>query len=61
MPAMAPFIWIPKEKCNIREHNGKYICNDKFSVEAIEIKDKVITGIAIKNGENRVFACKKTV
>ncbi len=57
----APFIWIPKEKCNIRQQNGKYICTDKFNVEAIEIKDKVITGIAIKSGENRVFACRKNM
>lgn len=57
----APFIWIPKEKCNIKEVNGKFTCNDKFSVEAIEIKDKSICGIAIKNGENRVFACRKEI
>ena len=55
----APFIWIPKEKCNIKQINGKWTCNDKFYVEAIEIKDKVITGISVKCGENRVFACKK--
>ena len=55
----APFIWIPADKCNIKQFNGKWICNDKFYVEAIEIKDKVITGIAIKSGDNRVFACRK--
>lgn len=55
----APFIWIPKEKCNIKQINGKWTCNDKFYVEAIEVKDKVITGISIKCGDNRVFACKK--
>ena len=45
----SPFIWISNEKCNIKEKNGKYYCNDNFYVEAIEIKDKVITGLAISN------------
>ena len=45
----APFIWVPNDRCNIYEKNGKKTCADKFIVEAIEIKDKVITGLAIRN------------
>lgn len=64
----SPFIWISNEKCNIKEKSGKYYCNDNFYVEAIEIKDKVITGLAIRNknvkNENglpaRVFVYKKS-
>lgn len=58
----APFIWIPSDKCNIK--NGK--CFDKFSVEKIQIINHSITGISIINtsiGNKRVFAwCKnKTI
>lgn len=64
----SPFIWIPSDKCNIQETNGKYYCNDNFIVEAIEIKDKVITGLAIRNlnlkndkgNPKRVFVYRKT-
>ena len=41
----APFIWIKAEDCNI--NNGK--CHDKFTVEKIQITDKRITGLAIRN------------
>lgn len=49
----SPFIWIPMDKCNIKD--GK--CFDKFSVEKILIKDKQITALAIKNDtlKKRVF------
>lgn len=49
-----PFIWISSEKCNIR--GGK--CYDKFEVEKIAIKNKVLTGLAIRNitkNKQRVF------
>lgn len=63
----SPFIWIPADKCNIydtqrKDKNGKtvYSTNDKFKVEAIEIIDKEITGLSIKNQNNqRVFLYKK--
>ena len=52
----APFIWINAEDCNLFETNKKdaygkpiWTCRDKFEVEKIEIKDKEITGLAIKN------------
>ena len=41
----APFIWIPAEKCEIK--NGK--CYDKFVVERIVIEDKQITALSIWN------------
>lgn len=59
----SPFIWIPKEKCNIKLNTktNKLMCNDKFVVEAIQIIDKTITGLAIKNATTgkRVFVWKK--
>ena len=58
----APFIWIPAAQCNIvTNKQGKLACNDKFYVEAIQITDKVITGLAIKNNKTnkRVFVYKK--
>lgn len=32
----APFIWVPAEKCNIKEDKGSYKCFDNFTVELIE-------------------------
>lgn len=56
----SPFIYIPADKCKIEQRNGKYITYDKFYVDAIEITDKVITGLSIKNNKNiRVFLYKK--
>ena len=48
----APFIWIPAEKCNIK--NGK--CSDKFIVEKILIENKQITAVAIYNTTQRCRA-----
>ena len=46
----APFIWIPSDKCDIKEgKNGTKQCFDKFEVEKIIIEDKRITAIAIRN------------
>lgn len=46
----SPFIWIPADKCNIKDgRNGTKQCNDKFKVEKIQIENKVITGLAIYN------------
>lgn len=64
----APFIWINAEACNIEDSKRKdsygnpiFTCKDKFYVEAIQIKDKIITGLAIKNAKTnkRVFIYKK--
>lgn len=46
----SPFIWIPADKCNIKEgRNGSKQCNDKFRVEKIIIQDKQIVALAIYN------------
>lgn len=58
----APFIWITSDKANITKNKqGKFTCYDRFYVEAIQIKNKVITGLAIKNSKTnkRVFVYKK--
>lgn len=47
----APFIWIPADRCNIRDgRNGKK-CYDRFSVEKIKYSedDKRIVALAIWN------------
>lgn len=45
-----PFLFIPKEKCNITQtKNGGYACYDKFEVEKIIIENKRITALAIWN------------
>lgn len=41
----SPFIWVPADKCNIRD--GK--CYDNFEVEKIIIDDKKINAISIMN------------
>lgn len=50
----APFIWIPADKCNIKEKEfrgqKKLVCNDTFSVEKIAYNDRQeISGLAIRN------------
>ena len=41
----APFIWIPADKCSIKDKK----CYDRFEVEKIKVEDKRITGLAIRN------------
>lgn len=62
----SPFIWVTK--ANIKDSNRKdkygkpvYTCSDKFIVEAIQITNKEITGLAIRNEtlKERVFTYKK--
>lgn len=62
----APFIYIPQEdkegesNFELRDKNGKITTFTKFYVEAIQITDKIITGLAIKNDKGkRVFVYKK--
>ena len=56
----SPFIYIPVDRCDIKPYKDKYITYDKFQVEAIEITNKEITGLAIKNQKGvRVFSWKK--
>lgn len=49
----APFIWIPADKCNIVNKNGKLTCFDKFIVKGINYtEDGVINSLIItKKGE----------
>lgn len=57
----APFIWVKAEDTEIRQVTAeRYTCTDKFTVEAIQIIDKEITGLSIKNKKGkRVFVWKK--
>ena len=41
----APFIWVPADKCEIKNNR----CYDKFIVEKIAIRNKVIVAISLKN------------
>lgn len=46
----APFIWVPADKCNIRQgRNGKPTCFDKFRVQKIIIDEGRIKAVAIVN------------
>lgn len=53
----APFIWITADKCNIVSGGKSPKCFDKFIVEKIQIQNKEITGLSIKNSttKQRVF------
>ena len=58
----APFIWIPAEKCEIKERNGKFACYDSFEVEKIAYNEQQeISGLAIRNTKTgkRVFVWQK--
>ena len=59
----SPFIWLDKEKCPITiytNNKGKLAVKETFYVSAIEIENKKITGLEIKNNKNvRVFIWKK--
>lgn len=58
----SPFIYIPADKCEIKPYKDKYITYDKFYVEAIEINNKEITGLTIKNQKGvRVFSWRKAI
>ena len=57
----APFIWIPAERCNIKQNGSKYICNDKFRVEKITYDDDGnIDGLSIMNDTAKVRAFVQT-
>lgn len=65
----SPVIFIPRyveqdgkqiELFEIKDNSGKISTKTRFNVEAIEITNKVITGLAIKNNKGiRVFVYKK--
>lgn len=46
----APFLWVPAEKTDIRQKNGKYIVQDHFQVSYIDYDAKrCITAVEIQN------------
>lgn len=45
----SPFIWVPAEKCNISDYNGKKTCKDKFTVEKILVENKTLVAVSIIN------------
>lgn len=46
----APFIWVSANAlAKLEPDKGKYKCNDRFSVASINIKDKKIIGLTIRN------------
>lgn len=53
----APFIWVPANKLEMSQKNGKPVTYDKFYVEAIRYDDKrQISALSIKNQRNeRVY------
>lgn len=52
----APFTFIPAARCNIKEINGRKVCNDNFQVAAISYdKDERIDGLVITVKGARVF------
>lgn len=57
----APFIWIPADKMNISDKNGRKTTYDKFYVEKIVYDGNAISGIAIVNQSTgkRVFVWQK--
>ena len=56
-----PFIWVPAEKCNIKQNGNKYMCNDKFRVEKITYDDDGnIDGLSIMNDTAKVRAFVQT-
>lgn len=55
----APFIWIPADKCNIKEYKGRLSCNDKFFVSEIAYNEnQEISKLAIMVGSELVFGWK---
>ena len=57
----APFIWIPAERCNIKQSGNKCICNDKFRVEKITYDDDGnIDGLSIMNDTAKIRAFVQT-
>lgn len=55
----APFIWIPADKCNIKEYKGRLSCNDKFYVSEIQYSDnQEISKLTVNVGSTEVFGWK---
>lgn len=52
----APFIWLEKDKVNIKQEKGKEVVKDSFSVQSIEYNEKKrsIIGLVIVNQKGNV-------
>lgn len=52
----APFIWLTKDKVNIKQEKGKEVVKDSFSVQSIEYDEekRSITGLVIVNQKGDV-------
>lgn len=51
----APFTWIPADKCNISNNNGRLACYDRFRVMEIDYDDtprRDINHLVVVNGKN---------
>lgn len=58
----APRIWVYGSDCEIRQgNNGKFQCYDEFGVSSIEIEDREITSVSVRNEKTRkvVFSWSK--
>ena len=55
----SPFIWIPADKVNIFDKNGKKTTYDTFTVSHIEYTDKIITSLEIINNNKAVVYSMK--
>lgn len=58
----APFIWVPAEKCTIKQgKNGKFTCYDRFRVAKVAIEDGRIKGLRVVNAKTGavVFSWKE--
>ena len=57
----APFIWIPSEKANIQQNNGKFYCYDRFAVGRIGYNgEREISELAIVNTNTGAVVYEKT-
>lgn len=55
----APFIWIPREACNITANGQKYACFDRFKVTEIDYDDaERICTLSIYNTKTKEIAFK---
>ena len=56
-----PFIWIPADKINLFDKNGKKSTYDTFSVSKIEYDNKIISNLEIINQHNNIIYSMKNV
>lgn len=52
----APFIWIPKEKVNIKQNGQRFTTFDRFRVTQILYDKGIIVALAIKNDSTQKMA-----